>query len=175
EPGRRGVPGLGARRRTDNRAHAHRQRDHRGSRRDDHDGAGADRRARGPGARGARGERGEMSADEALLAAMVDALVQKRIIRSAEVEAAFRAVPRHLFLPGFASKEVYKGGAIPTRRDAQGNPTSSSSEPGVMAVMLEQLGPEAVQRWLEVGAGGGGQAALTAEMDGRRGGGRPVR
>ncbi|OLC53144.1 MAG: hypothetical protein AUH85_14895 [Chloroflexi bacterium 13_1_40CM_4_68_4] len=110
-----------------------------------------------------------MSADEALLAAMVDALVQKGILRSTEVEAAFRAVPRHLFLPGFASEEVYQGGAIPTHRDAHGNPTSSSSEPGVMAVMLEQLRPAAGQRWLEVGAGTGYNAAIIATLVGSRG------
>ncbi len=103
-----------------------------------------------------------MSEHEALIARMVDAVVEKGYLKTPRIEDAFRAVARHPFLPGVPLGQVYSGEAIPTRHDEQGTPTSSSSEPGVMAVMLEQLKPAPGQRWLEIGAGTGYNAALLA-------------
>jgi protein-L-isoaspartate(D-aspartate) O-methyltransferase len=99
---------------------------------------------------------------------LVDRLVGRGDIRSPRIEAAFRAVPRHLFLPGVDPERVYQDEAIPTRvRD--GEPISSSSQPAAMAVMLEQLDIQPGDRVLEVGAGTGYNAALLAHLAGPSG------
>ena len=109
------------------------------------------------------------SADAAALnARLVDGLVRQGVIRSPRIEAAFRAVPRHLFLPGVPLDEVYRDEAIPTKR-RDGVPISSSSQPAAMATMLEQLGVEPGYRVLEIGAGTGYNAALLAHLDGPAG------
>jgi len=76
---------------------------------------------------------------------------------------AFARVPRHLFLPGVSLDAAYTDDAIVTR-DEGGVPTSSSSQPSLMARMLAQLDVRAGQRVLEVGAGTGYNAALLAEL-----------
>lgn len=103
---------------------------------------------------------------------LVDALVAAGRIRSVPVAAAFRAVPRELFLPGTAVAQVYHDEAVVTRRDSDGRPLSSSSQPSMMAMMLEQLAVQPGDRVLEVGAGTGYNAALLAHLAGP--GGRVV-
>ena len=61
---------------------------------------------------------------------------------------------------------VYSDEALITRRDAEGNPTSSASQPSVVAMMLEALDLEPGMRVLEIGAGTGYNAALMAEVVG---------
>lgn len=100
--------------------------------------------------------------------ALVEELKGRGHIRSPRVEAAFRAIPRHLFLPGVPSDEVYRDQSIPTKR-LDGRIVSSSSQPAIMAVMLEQLGLEPGHRVLEIGAATGYNAALMAHMVGDRG------
>jgi protein-L-isoaspartate(D-aspartate) O-methyltransferase len=100
--------------------------------------------------------------------ALVDHLKRAGFITSAPVEAAFRAIPRHLFLPGVAPEQAYRDEAIPTKfLDDQA--VSSSSQPAIMAIMLEQLGLEPGQRVLEIGAGTGYNAALMAQIVGPAG------
>lgn len=83
-----------------------------------------------------------------------------------EVTGALRAVPRHLFLPEVPPGAAYRDEAVVTRRDAEGRPVSSSSQPTIMALMLEQLGVEPGHRVLEIGAGTGYNAALLAHLAG---------
>ena len=64
---------------------------------------------------------------------------------------------------------VYRDDAIPTRFRRDGLPISSSSQPAIMAEMLEQLALEPGLRVLEVGAGTGYNAALLAELVGPEG------
>jgi protein-L-isoaspartate(D-aspartate) O-methyltransferase len=104
----------------------------------------------------------------ALHRALVDALVRRGAITDSRVEAAFRAVPRHLFLPGAPLEEVYRDQAIPTKT-IDGEAVSSSSQPEIMATMLEQLGLEPGLRVLEIGAGTGYNAALMAHVVGETG------
>lgn len=86
---------------------------------------------------------------------------------------AFLAVPRERFLPAVAEREglerVYENQVFVTGHDERGIPTSSSSQPSMMASMLEQLNLRPGQRVLEVGAGTGYNAALLAKIVGSRG------
>ena len=100
---------------------------------------------------------------------LVEHLKREGSIRTAAVEAAFRAVPRHPFLPGVAPDEAYQDEAIPTKRQADGTPISSSSQPAAMAIMLEQLDVRPGHRVLEIGAGTGYNAALLAHLVGEAG------
>ncbi|MGQ0551285.1 MAG: methyltransferase, FxLD system [Armatimonadota bacterium] len=104
-----------------------------------------------------------------MLQRLVDELKRRGCIRSAAVEAAFRAVPRHHFVPGVPLDDVYGDKAIPTKRSADGAFISSSSQPAIMALMLEQLELAPGHRVLEIGAGTGYNAALMAHIVGETG------
>lgn len=101
--------------------------------------------------------------------ALVDLLLENESIQSGNVAAAFLAVPRHLFLPDTPLDEVYADNAIPTHFDTDGRAISSSSQPAIMAIMLEQLDLQPGHRVLEVGAGTGYNAALMAHLVGGNG------
>jgi protein-L-isoaspartate(D-aspartate) O-methyltransferase len=100
---------------------------------------------------------------------LVDHLVDAGRIASDAVEQAFRAVPRHLFVPGVDPALAYVDQAVVTDRDPEGRPISSSSQPSIMALMLDQLDLRPGQRVLEIGAGTGYNAALLAELVGQNG------
>jgi protein-L-isoaspartate(D-aspartate) O-methyltransferase len=85
------------------------------------------------------------------------------------VAEALRTVPRHLFLPDLPPDQAYLDDAIVTKRDDDGQPVSSSSQPTIMAIMLDQLAVRRGQRVLEIGAGTGFNAALLATIVGERG------
>ena len=81
--------------------------------------------------------------DNAELSAMRDCMVTQ-VINSGRpvsdaVVRAMRSVPRHVFLPELEPEQAYRNEAIVTRRSAEGQPTSSSSQPTIMAYMLDQL------------------------------------
>ena len=121
---------------------------------------------------------------DGVVGSYVDGLVGRGVVRSAGVERAFRAVRRDLFVERFwvgrdsahevgadgwsaeALGLVYADEALITRRDAEGNPTSSASQPSVVAMMLEALDLRPGMRVLEIGAGTGYNAALMAEVVG---------
>ncbi len=113
----------------------------------------------------------EGSADTAKgwLEKLVDGLVEKGAIQSATVEGAFRRVARHHFLPDAPLEQVYGDNAVTTKVGAAGQALSSSTQPSIMAGMLEQLQLKAGQRVLEIGAGTGYNAALMAEIVGPQG------
>jgi protein-L-isoaspartate(D-aspartate) O-methyltransferase len=111
-----------------------------------------------------------MAADPvSLREALVQSLLRTGAIRSPEVAAAFRAVPRDCFLPGVALADVYRDDAIITRREPGGLPSSSSSQPSIMAIMIEQAGLRPGHRILEIGAGTGYNAAVLREVVGPAG------
>ncbi|MDT7704511.1 MAG: protein-L-isoaspartate(D-aspartate) O-methyltransferase [Pseudonocardiales bacterium] len=107
------------------------------------------------------------SADRAR-ARMVDALVRGGRVRSAAVEEALRAVPRHLFLPGVEIDAAYADEAVAVQH-VDGVATSSASQPSMVAIMLEQLALAPGQSVLEVGAGTGWNAALMDRIVGATG------
>jgi protein-L-isoaspartate(D-aspartate) O-methyltransferase len=104
---------------------------------------------------------------------LVERLRDRGHVRDDRVAAAFAAVPRELFLADHVERhglaDVYRDDAIVTRRDGAGTPTSSSSQPAIMAEMLEMLRPRAGQRVLEIGSGTGYNAALLAHLVGDEG------
>jgi len=96
-------------------------------------------------------------------------VLQTSGIRDERIAAALRDVPRHLFLPHLAPEDAYLDDAIVTKRDADGQPISSSSQPAIMAIMLDQLTLAPGQRVLEIGAGTGYNAALMKHIIGPAG------
>lgn len=105
---------------------------------------------------------------EKLHQGLVDQLKSQGHITDPLVEAAFRAVPRHLFLPDKAPEEVYRDEAIATKF-LDGSSISASSQPAIMAIMLEQLQLKPGLHVLEIGAGTGYNAALMAHIVGETG------
>lgn len=101
---------------------------------------------------------------------LISYLRDQNVILSAPVEAAFAAIPRHLFLPGVPLATAYAPeNAVVTKRSPTGASISSASAPRVVATMLEQLDVRPGQRILEIGAGTGYNAALLAELTGPHG------
>jgi len=105
----------------------------------------------------------------ALREQLVDNLLDAGRITTAPVAEAFRVVPRHVFLPGLDPATAYTDEAIPTKWAPDGRAISSSSQPSIMAIMLEQLSVEPGHRVLEIGAGTGYNAALLAHLVGETG------
>jgi protein-L-isoaspartate(D-aspartate) O-methyltransferase len=101
--------------------------------------------------------------------ALVEHLKKENIFKTPWVEAAFLNVPRHLFLPDEPLDKVYSDVAIVRKRGEEGQWTSSSSQPAIMAIMLEQLDLKPGQRVLEIGTGTGFNAALIASIVGADG------
>ena len=102
--------------------------------------------------------------------ALVDKLLDSGRITTPVVEAAFRAVPRHAFVPaGTPLEEVYAvDRAVVTKRDEHGAALSSVSANYIQARMIEQAGVGRGMRVLEIGSGGY-NAALLAEVVGDEG------
>ncbi len=128
---------------------------------------------------------------------LVQHLLSEDVLHDPEWVAAFRAVPRHVFLPRFFApasglwaavargdpgwlETVYSPDVLVTqldddpgrwelaRRDGPvpGTPTSSSSMPSIMAIMLEELRVRDGHRVLEIGTGTGYNAALLSHRCG---------
>lgn len=109
-----------------------------------------------------------MSSGERLRRRLVKDLRTRGWLHTDHVADAFANVPRHLFVPGRSLKDAYANRAIITKQ-IDGIGVSSSSEPAIMAIMLEQLDLQPGQRVLEIGAGTGYNAALISHLVGRRG------
>ena len=105
----------------------------------------------------------------ALNEALVADLKTRKCFQTPQVEAAFRAVLRHQFLPGTPLETVYSDRAISAKQNQEGQWLSSSSQPAIMGIMLEQLGLEPGHKVLEIGAGTGYNAALMAHIVGETG------
>jgi protein-L-isoaspartate(D-aspartate) O-methyltransferase len=111
----------------------------------------------------------EALSPEALRAALVEQLRSKGCLRSPAIAEAFFTVPRHLFVPEVSVEDAYRDRWIATKRMPDGEVVSSSSQPEIMATMLEQLAVRPGHHVLEIGAGTGYNAALLAHLVGLTG------
>jgi protein-L-isoaspartate(D-aspartate) O-methyltransferase len=100
---------------------------------------------------------------------MIDQLRALDGIRSEPVAAAFRTVPRHLFVPDAPVELAYAANAaLWPKHDSAGRMTSTVSAAHIQAVQLEQADVRPGMRVLEIGSGGY-NAALLAAMVGAAG------
>lgn len=106
-----------------------------------------------------------MADNESLVSALKDA----GLLGDTRLEQAFRAVPRHLFLPHLSAEQVYMDEAIAIKQGVDGSVVSSSSQPSMMALMLNQLRLVEGCNVLEIGTGTGYNAALMQHIVGNGG------
>ena len=97
---------------------------------------------------------------------LVADLERNRSLTDPSVAMAFLAVPRHRFLPGHDPRSCYRDQAIPLKASPALQLTSSASQPGMMALMLEQLDLRAGMNVLEIGTASGFNAALIKRIVG---------
>ncbi|MFI1191047.1 methyltransferase, FxLD system [Streptomyces californicus] len=101
-----------------------------------------------------------------LIEALIARIDRLGSFRTPQVRDAFRAVPRHVFLPGVDLATAYAPKPVVTKRAEDGSAISSASSPSMVATMLEQLDVQPGHRVLEIGAATGINAALLAELVG---------
>lgn len=100
---------------------------------------------------------------------LVDGLRASGHVTNEQVASAFRTVPRHVFVPCVETELAYRDLPFSIKSDEHGVPISSSSQPAIMARMLEQLDVRPGHRVLEIGTGSGYNAALLAHLVGASG------
>lgn len=87
-----------------------------------------------------------------------------------EVEAALRTVPRHLFVPDATLQEAYADAPVNIKYDTDGKTAiSCASQPGVVALMLDQVDARHGDKGAEIGAGTGYNAGLLGYLVGPSG------
>ncbi|MFK0111631.1 methyltransferase, FxLD system [Streptomyces sp. NPDC091217] len=101
--------------------------------------------------------------------ALVDRIRASGHARTAAVEAALRTVPRHLFVPDASLDDAYANVPVNIKYDTDGTTISCASQPGIVALMLDQLEAQPGERILELGAGTGYNAGLLAHLVGEGG------
>ena len=84
-------------------------------------------------------------------------------LRSEAVEKAFRAVPRHLFVPKKMEAQAYIDDPLPIGEG------QTVSQPSTVSAMTEALDVKQGQKILEIGTGSGWQAAILAKLAGKDG------
>ena len=89
---------------------------------------------------------------------MVEQQVRARGIHDERVLAAFRRVPRHLFVPADAQAQAYEDHPVPIGGG------QTISQPYIVALMTNALRLQGHERVLEIGAGSGYQTAILAEL-----------
>ncbi|UGQ10487.1 methyltransferase, FxLD system [Yinghuangia sp. ASG 101] len=95
---------------------------------------------------------------------LVEHLKASGAVRTLEVEQALRTVARHVFVPDATLEEAYADDVVAAKRDEDGRLTSSASQPGIVAAMLERAAVRPGQAVLEIGTATGYNAALLAEL-----------
>lgn len=98
-----------------------------------------------------------MSVDEQR-ARMVDEQLKERGLNDERLLAAFRKVPRHLFVPQELQHDAYADRPLPIGGG------QTISQPYMVGLMTNGLRLQGHERVLEIGAGSGYQAAILAEL-----------
>lgn len=91
---------------------------------------------------------------------MVRTQIEARGVKGAEVLAAMRKVPRHLFVPAQLASSAYDDAPLPIGSE------QTISQPYIVAFMTESLRLKKSDKVLEIGTGSGYQAAVLAEIAG---------
>ena len=99
-----------------------------------------------------------MVSHEAARERMVREQLEARGIRDVRLLAAFRAVPRHAFVPRDLQQDAYADHPLPI--DAG----QTISQPYIVALMVERLRLRGHERVLEIGTGSGYQTAILDEL-----------
>jgi len=99
--------------------------------------------------------------DRKLRVQMVERQIAHRGVRDPRVLEAMRDVPRHLFVPEDQRRHAYEDRALPIAN------SQTISQPYIVAVMTELLGPEPSHRVLEIGTGSGYQTAILSTLTSR--------
>src|SRR5690606_31237676 len=89
-------------------------------------------------------------------ALMVDSL--RRVITDERALAAMAKVPRHRFVPPERGAEAYDDRALPIGHG------QTTSQPLMVAIMLQELALKGHEKVLDIGTGSGYQAALLSEL-----------
>ncbi|MFN0100689.1 MAG: protein-L-isoaspartate(D-aspartate) O-methyltransferase [Bryobacteraceae bacterium] len=89
---------------------------------------------------------------------MVKEQIESRSVKNPAVLAAMRAVPRELFVPEGVRSQAYEDHPLPIGFD------QTISQPYIVGLMTELLGPEKHHRVLEIGTGSGYQAAVLSAL-----------
>lgn len=92
--------------------------------------------------------------------AMVETQIRRRGVRDERLLEAMARIPRHLFVPDSLREYAYEDGPLSIGEG------QTISQPYMVALMTECLGPGPRDRVLEVGTGSGYQTALLAELAG---------
>ena len=90
--------------------------------------------------------------------ALIQYLIQQGYLRTPEIIEAFKAVPRHLFVPESQQNDAYSDVPLPIGHG------QTISAPHMNALCTELLSPNRRDAVFEVGAGSGYQAALLAGL-----------
>ncbi len=91
---------------------------------------------------------------------MVASQIEARGVRDPAVLAALRKVPRQRFVPRELLHEAYADRPLPIGQQ------QTISQPYIVALMTELVGPQPAAKILEIGTGSGYQAAVLAECAG---------
>lgn len=89
---------------------------------------------------------------------LVRTLAERSRAADTRVLSAFRAVPRHRFVPADLASLAYEDRALPLGEG------QTISQPTMIAEMLAELAPKPNDRALEIGAGSGYAAALLSTL-----------
>jgi len=89
---------------------------------------------------------------------MVESQLVARGLKDERLLAAFRKVPRHLFIPPEFQIEAYADHPLPIGTG------QTISQPYIVALMTDALRLQGHERVLEIGGGSGYQTAILAEM-----------
>ncbi len=95
---------------------------------------------------------------EELRARMVEEQLKARGLTDERLLAAFRNVPRHLFVEAEYREEAYADHPLPIGRG------QTISQPYMVGLMTSRLRLQGHERVLEIGAGSGYQTAILAEL-----------
>ncbi len=94
---------------------------------------------------------------------LIATLVAEGALKTKKIIEAFRKVPREIFVLPQYKEYAYVNEPLPIMKG------QTISQPYTVAVMTEALEPKPGNKILEVGAGSGYQAAVLAEIVGKKG------